>query len=131
MSWDADLISAVPEHLVGAYPCTGSWNYTHNTNEMIASALYDIGVGDAFTSGSGPLGSAIGPTWWKRLDGCDGATGAKFLTDLIVQLDSEPARYRAMNPPNGWGSYDTLLPVLREMLLASLTEVPSTWLVSG
>jgi len=112
VSWDATL------HCTACHCSASDWNYTHNCNPMITMALAQSGT-------------LIEMSWWKVLDGMSAPTGAKFLTDIIVELDSNPARYRAMDPPNEWGSYDTLLPVLREMLRASLTEVPSVWRVSG
>jgi hypothetical protein len=37
------------------------------------------------------------------------------LTAAIAKMRAEPDTFRAMNPPNGWGSYDTLLPRLDEL----------------
>lgn len=39
----------------------------------------------------------------------------KIIKEGIEKLEADPEHFRAMNPPNGWGSYDTLLPVLREI----------------
>lgn len=36
----------------------------------------------------------------------------------IAELASRPDRYRMLNPPNGWGSYDGLLKALGEVLAA-------------
>lgn len=47
--------------------------------------------------------------------------------DWLDALEADPEQYRAMNPENGWGSYDSLLGVLREMRDRSTTEVPMTW----
>jgi len=75
-----------------------SWNYTHNTNRMIRD---------------------IDPDWWDSLDGLSGAEGSALLGKIITGLESDPERFRAMNPENGWGDYDSLLGVLREMKRAS------------
>jgi|SRR5215469_13792607 len=106
MSWDADFDG-------------GSWNYTHNTNGMIAAA-YESVTGESTEPYDFPiLGKVIGPTWWKRLDGMTGAQGSEYLGQIINGLESDPNRFRAMNPDNGWGDFDTLLATLRDMKAAS------------
>ena len=37
------------------------------------------------------------------------------LEAAIRALCADPARFKEMDPPNGWGSYDTLLPALVEL----------------
>lgn len=32
----------------------------------------------------------------------------------IQDMEAHPEVYRAMNPPNGWGDFDSFLPLLRE-----------------
>ena len=125
MSWDACLQAAD-----GGY-VTPEWNFTHNTNGMIAAA-YEAVTGNTTPQCGGPLGRAIGPAWWERLDGQPGGEGAEYLAVIVTGLESDPARYRAMNPENGWGSYDTLLPLLREMRDApGAIGTPAVWQVSG
>lgn len=107
----------------------GDWNYTHNTNRMIAQALEDCEVEQVPECG-GSLGKAIGPAWWYRLDGATGPDGAKYLDAIVSSLESRPEKYRAMNPDNGWGSYDSLLGVLREMR-DRVPDGPTTWRAHG
>lgn len=45
------------------------------------------------------------------------------LGEAIGELKAQPARYIAMNPENGWGSYADLVPAL-EKLLAIFQEWP-------
>lgn len=121
MSWDADLSTKC----CGAE--RGSWNYTHNTSCMIY---------DALTLCAWERPEAAPPAredwrWYDLLDGLDGAQGAEMLTALIAALEATPDRYLLMNPPNGWGTYDGMLRVLREMRDASLSEVPTEWRCSG
>jgi hypothetical protein len=144
MSWDATLY-AVTE----VKNCTecghelaepreersgiGWWNYTHNTNAMIAAA-YEAVSGDATEQCGGPLGKAIGPAWWRRLDGASGPDGAAYLGQIIQGLEADPERFRAMNPPNGWGCYDGpdgVLGVLRKMRDSVPDGEASVWHVSG
>lgn len=117
MSWDADLIDD-RGHI------EGEWNYTHNTNRMIAAALADLGDDapeDHFL---------VGPCWWDALNGMSGADGAAYLHRIITALSADPDKYQAMNPENGWGSYDGLLGVLREMRDA-VPEWPCVWEMNG
>lgn len=39
------------------------------------------------------------------------------LKTLVHQFDRDPDRFRALNPANGWGDYDTHLRQLRSLLL--------------
>jgi hypothetical protein len=106
MSWDAEFDG-------------GSWNYTHNTNGMIAAA-YEAMTGTVTEPSDFPiLGKIIGPTWWDRLEGMTGSEGSEYLGQIIKGLEADPVRYQAMDPPNGWGSYVGVLIVLRQMKTAS------------
>ena len=119
MSWDAHF---------GSY-----WvNYTHNTNGMIAVA-YEDATGNKTPQAEGILGPVIGPAWWKKLSGMTGRQGAEYLSYIINALEENPDKYKAMNPDNGWGSYDGLLRVLNEMQKMSDAdrEGRTTWYVSG
>lgn len=40
------------------------------------------------------------------------------LRAAIAAMEADPAKYEAMNPDNGWGSYQTVLPWLRSILSA-------------
>jgi hypothetical protein len=125
MSWDAYLETA------GECRVIRDWNYTHNTNGMIAAA-YEAVTGEATERCDGPLGPVIGAAWWRRLDGLSGTDGAAYLAEIVKGLEADPERYRAMNPENKWGSYDSLLEVLREMRDAPGKDGPHTmWSVSG
>ncbi len=138
MSWDATLevtdTTACP-HCGGTVSTASyeveSFNYTHNTNDMIAAA-YEAVSGQDTEQCDGRLGAAIGAAWWRRLDGASGEDGAKYLGQIIAGLEADPGRYRAMNPPNGWGDYDQLLKVLHEMRDAvARHDLPASWRVSG
>lgn len=141
MSWNANL--CIVEKLTVCTACghvldppkeerseAGWWNHTHNTNAMIAAA-YEAVSGEQTAQCGGPLGPVIGAAWWDRLNGASGADGAAYLGQIITGLEADPERYRAMNPPNGWGSYDSLLDVLRKMRDAVPAGEASVWEVSG
>lgn len=128
MSWDAYLVDD-----------RGHWdadfNYTHNTNKMVAAAL--LASEGSYTSTTSKLptnhliAKAIGPAWYERLNGMSGVDGVRFLQSIIAELESNPAHYRTFNPPNGWGDYDSLLSVLKQMRDSVPTGWPTKWEVSG
>ena len=120
MSWDADLIDDR-----GHYE--GEWNYTHNCNGMANAVLYpDYEQQTVFDE----VFRSTHPSWWKVLDGKTGPEGAAFLDSIIRGLESDPERFRAMNPENGWGDYDSFVKVLTSMRDA-VPEWPTTWAASG
>ena len=51
-----------------------------------------------------------------------GVTTAKQLIEPLkiglALLESDPERFRALNPPNGWGTYEGLVEVVRDYLEA-------------
>lgn len=99
MSYDIGLVA----DLGGPEPVSvfGDWNYTSNCGSMWRAAGADLAGFHDKTAGecAPPLRAAI---------------------DL---LKAEPERFIAMNPSNGWGSYETLLPAL-ERLLAAFDAMP-------
>lgn len=121
MSWDADLVDDRGHE-------EGSWNYTHNCNAMMNLAL-----DESYDTSQTTFQEVFMPkteSWWKQLDGMDGPVGAKFLDGIIRTMEADPPKYRALNPENGWGDYDRVLVVLREMR-AAVPEWPTTWKVRG
>jgi hypothetical protein len=76
-------------------------NYTHNCSSMAAKA-------------------GIYKHLWHPEE--VGVTKAKQLiaplTAGIKRLKANPAAFRKINPPNGWGSYDTFLPFVEKYLEA-------------
>lgn len=103
--------------------------YTHNCNGMIAAA-YEAATGATTPPCGGSLGKVIGPAWWDKLNASTGPDGRTYLADIVRGLEADPERYRAMNPPNGWGDYDSLLETLRKMRDA-VPDWPTEWSVSG
>jgi hypothetical protein len=90
----------------------GEWNYTSNCNQMAQTTL--------------PEGS---DHWLDLLNDSDGPTGAKLLDGIIRAILSDPQRFEAMNPDNGWGDRQSFLRVLTEMR-NSVPEWPTVWKVS-
>lgn len=85
------------------------WNYTSNCAPMWRAAGADLATFHE-----------------RRASECIPSLG-----DALVELIKNPAKYDAMNPPNGWGSRASLLIALTEMLVACETSpdaiVHVTW----
>jgi hypothetical protein len=73
--------------------CERDRGYTHNTNKMIRAA-----------------GDGSSPYEW---DGMAAPALAALLDVVGNELASKPEVYGQYDPPNGWGSRETLLPLLR------------------
>ena len=74
-------------------------NYTHNVTKMAdAAGLYGP-VWRPDESGIKKAGDLIAP-----------------LRDGIAKMEADPQKFIAMNPENGWGSYETFLPWLKRYL---------------
>lgn len=121
----------------------GSWNYTHNCNGMIEAVLdkeeveqtgmpfwASLAESGAKKRGEDPKFPMGRGAWWHLLDGKSGPDGAAFLDRIIRGLEAEPERFRAMNPENGWGDYDSLVKKLIEMRNA-VPEWPTEWRANG
>jgi len=50
---------------------------------------------------------------------------APLLRLAVEAMEAEPAKYQAMNPDNGWGSYESALAFLRDILEACVVH-PAT-----
>lgn len=78
-----------------------SANYTHNCGNMAESA-------------------GIYRHVWKPEE--IGITKAKqlilALREGIAIMEADPERFKKLNPPNGWGSYETFVPWLKKYLSA-------------
>lgn len=112
MSWDAHLDCPHCGH-------GEEWNYTHNINPMLNTAR------DTFVE-------AHPGSWWQDLSGMRGEDGAEFVYKIWRELGRFPDRYKASNPPNGWGDYDSIRKVLMEMYDAGMNRFPDgVWSTHG
>lgn len=92
MSWDVWI------HCNGIKFEDAYWNYTHNCNAMMRDAGYD---------------------WVYHLDMQQVNETLPQFQAMIETLKANPEKYRAMNPPNGWGNYDELVDILEKMMIRS------------
>lgn len=58
--------------------------------------------------------------------GRDAGGCAEGLEAAIANLKANPAKFEAMNPPNGCGSYETLIPALEKLLAIWLAHPNAT-----
>jgi hypothetical protein len=80
--------------------------------------------------------SNVAPMW--RLAGADlahfaGMPAVECIPDLrkaIAKMEDDPAPYRALNPRNGWGDYESCLGYLRALLADFLNHPKATVKVS-
>lgn len=93
MSYDIHLVidTGGPEPVaVGK----GDHNYTYNCTPMFRTAM---------TGGLDSLNLKTAGSQVERLQ------------SAIASMEAEPGMYRAMNPSNGWGSYEGALQFLRDL----------------
>lgn len=74
----------------------GAWNYTHNCWRMFDLA----GVRGVLKSDGTMLAADALP----------------ILARGVLRMEADPDAYRALNPQNGWGSYDGALAFVRAIL---------------
>lgn len=67
-----------------------------------------------YTSNCGPMWRAAGANL-SEFHGKVASECLPLLQMALALMRREPARFEAMNPDNGWGSYDTLLPALDKL----------------
>ena len=74
----------------------------------------------------------VSPMWRLAMPHTDGLNGlhgklagdaAIVLEDGIAAMESDPDAYRALNPPNGWGDFDSQLERLK-VLLGEFRKAP-------
>jgi hypothetical protein len=76
-----------------------SGNITHNLNTMAAAAgIYDV-LWRPDEIGITKAAQLIGP-----------------MKDGLAKLESDPERFKKLNPANGWGSYEVLVSFVRDYL---------------
>ena len=93
MSWDIHLYTELDGQEIEIQGT--DFNYTHNTNQMVREA----GLKE----------------WPYKIDGWDAQDLGIALAKALEELTRDPKRFRAMNPANGWGDYDSLIVVLQRI----------------
>ncbi len=70
-------------------------NYTYNCGRMFATATGE-------------------DKWISDLDGMLCKDALPLITKAVENMEKDPETYRAMNPENGWGNYDSFLKYVRK-----------------
>jgi len=99
MGIDVTLYNHCPQ--CGKYEEFYSDNTTHNLIEMASEARIYRAVWRPDENGIKKAEQLIEP-----------------LSKGIAEMENDPERFKAFNPTNGWGSYETFLPWLRRYLKA-------------
>lgn len=61
------------------------------------------------------------------IDGLTGKQSIPILEQVISALEKSPEKFKAMNPENGWGSYDGFLQFLKELLAGAIKSPACRW----
>ena len=108
-----DLYLQVSVDVGGSEPHTVTlWqaNYTHNCNKMAeAAGIYNH--------------------VWRPEELPEIKTAADLIEPLragILRMEADPQKFIALNPANGWGSYETFLPWLKRYLAACMEYPKAT-----
>ena len=62
----------------------------------------------------------------RQLTGMKCADALPYMLVAIAHMRQQPSEYMKMNPPNGWGSYESALEFLEELKDASLKHMQAT-----
>ena len=81
------------------------WNYTYNVQ---------------------PMTDRAGLRSLNLLNGVNAQVASLALATVIDRMADDPSGYRALNPANGWGDYDTFLGRLRDLREHLLTVPKAT-----
>ena len=94
---------------------------------------YSINLGGYTWNVSGMYSSAFPPLYaggqrsLYTLNGMSGFEAGWILEHIVSEMCAYPEKYRAMNPPNGWGDYTGALMYI-ERILRACRERP-TWIL--
>lgn len=106
MSYDVDLIMQTgPETWATAAECG---NMTLNVGVMYRLVI--------------PAADEDGPAGLRRLHDLRAEVAAPLLRAAVEAMEADPERFEALNPANGWGSYEGAMRYLRTILKACETH---------
>lgn len=97
--------------------CEGDWDYTYNTGRMAHESLERARPG---------MTDDPDFRWYRAVAGSSGPEGGAIIADMVRELEADPDYFRTLNPPNGWGDYDSFVKVLRNMR-DRVPEWPCVW----
>jgi hypothetical protein len=85
----------------------------------------DTGAGESVTAFDGNITYNLGPMWraagfdgFEQLRGRKASDVVPLLRSVLERLKADPARFAAMNPPNGWGDYSGCVEFFESFLAA-------------
>lgn len=78
----------------------------------------------------------VSPMWYViypddngmvQIDGMTGQESIEKLEHAILQMSSDPAKFQALNPENGWGSFNRFFYFLMKLLEAAREHPEAIW----
>ena len=96
----------------------GELNYTYNVWPMFRAAVDSSPKDEDDRKGV------------YSLQGKTGKECVPLLTDAIERMENAPDIYKEWNPPNGWGTYEGALRVLRTLLDWCIASPKATMVIS-
>ncbi|WP_240416463.1 hypothetical protein [Paenibacillus periandrae] len=90
-----------------------SWDISLKQKEMLDVEVADIGnytynVSKMYVEAMGQSLSAF--------NGVNAGESTLLLRQCVEEMISNPEKYKAMNPPNGWGNYEGALAYVQKLL---------------
>ncbi len=74
-----------------------------------------------------PMLRAAGFCGWQELMGQNAAESEPMLMATGRALRADPARFKAMNPENGWGDYEQAIDMMEELALDARKHPKAHW----
>jgi hypothetical protein len=89
---------------------------------------YDVSVkypavtseGFNYTYNCSPMFYDVMPEGINGLQGLTAQEAIERITDALRKLEADPKKYKAMNPANGWGSYEGAMMFLQDIRSACM-----------
>lgn len=96
------------------------WDYPHAAVQNIANVNY--GNNFNLTYNLTPMLMKAGMPHWSEMIGMGATLAGLKWCRVVLELHNNPDEYIAMNPANGWGSYDQAVAVLTALVDACIAH---------
>lgn len=73
------------------------------------------GLDENYTYNCAPMFDEAAGMEFSELNGCPASEVARIIGTALVRMREDRPKYEAMNPSNGWGSYETFVQFLEKI----------------